>query len=644
MFVRERTASRRFFGLLSTILLASPASPAGAADATAPTRIGELVVTATRLPTPAAEIGSVVTVITEDDIRARQATSVADILRTVPGLAVSRSGGGIGTQTQVRIRGAEANQTLVLIDGVKANDPGLGSEFDFGHMLTSGIARIEVLRGPQSVLYGSDAIGGVVNIITKRGSGEPAVSAAVEGGSFGTRRADLASSGELGRFDYAVYATGYHTGGISIASRKRGFSENDGYEQHVGGGRIGFAPLENLRFDLTGRWSEAWLDTDGFSGAASPNIVVDDLSQTRLTQRFGRAQTELDLLEGRWRHTLGVSAADWRSDFRQADVLTSQTDGSRRTYDYQTSLAYATDPLAAQHSTLLGTQYDTEHVVSRSAFSDVDRRLQTASVFGQQSLGVAETVFLTAAGRHDWNDLFADSDTYRVTAAWLVAPGTRLSASYGTAVKAPTVFELFGFTANFRGNPNLVPEESRGWEAGIEQRLLEDRLTLGAVWFDNRIDNLIQGFGATARNVPGESHARGLELSATFRASRALDLSASYTFMNTTDAAGLELVRRPRHLASATLTYRFLEDRASLTGGIDYNGATQDLVFFPFPQPAQRFVLDGYTLLRVAGAYRLTEALEVFGRVENALNEQYEEVFSYATPGRAGYVGLRAAF
>jgi vitamin B12 transporter len=621
-------------------------SAAEIVGASAQVRGPETVVTATRLPTPVDRVGNAITVITGEQIRERQTTSVADILRTVPGLAVSRLGPGAGPQTQVRIRGAEANQTLVLIDGIEVNDPSGGSEFDFGHLLASGIERIEILRGPQSALYGSDAVGGVVNIITKRGEGKPTGFVSLEGGSFRTGRADAGVSGSVDRVDFSFYATGYHTDGISVASRKRGFDEDDGYQQRLVGGRIGIAPIEELKLDFIGRWSQERLETDGISGSTSPNMTADSRDDTLTWQRFGRAQASLDTFGGMWQHVAGVGVSDSRRDFRENKIDSSRFDGLKRKFDYQSNLLYSSDAIApAEHSTVFGIERETERVINTSAFSNVDREIETSSVFAQQGITLWDALTLTAAGRQDWNELFEDETTWRFSGAYFVRDtGTKFKASYGNAVKAPTIFELYGFTSNFQGNPNLVPERARGWDVGIEQSRLDQQAAVELTYFDNRIDNLISGFGNTAVNLPGESRSQGVEVSGRYSPIEALDLVASYTYMSTRDSSGSELARRPQHMASFTGTYRFLEGRASATLGIDHNGNRRDTVFFPFPQPSQRFVLDEYTLVRLAGTYRLTDWLQVFGRIENALNEQYEEVFSYATPGRAGYLGMRATF
>jgi vitamin B12 transporter len=513
-------------------------------------------------------------------------------------------------------------------------------------MLASGIERIEILRGPQSALYGSDAVGGVINIITRRGEGKPTCYVGLEGGSFHTGRADAGVSGSFERIDYSFYATGYDTDGISIASGKRGFDENDGYTQRLAGGRLGFTPVEELRIDLVGRWSQSHVDLDAFSGSTSPNIAVDSNDDTQVWQRFGRAQASLDTFGGMWQHIAGAGVAETRRDFRTNDADTSRADGKKRKFDYQSNLLYSSEAVVpAEHSTVFRIEREIENVVNRSAFANVDRELTTNSVFAQQGITLWNALTLTAAGRQDWNELFEDETTWRFSGAYLFrSTGTKLKSSYGNAVKAPTIFELFGFTPTFQGNPSLVPERSRGWDVGIEQSLLDDKASVELIYFDNRIDNLITGFGNTARNLPGESRSNGVELSGRYSPIKPLGLIASYTYTDTRDSDGNELVRRPQHIASFTGTYRFLENRASATLGIDYNGDTRDFVFFPFPQPTRRFVLDEYTLVRLAGTYKLTDWLQVFGRIENALNEQYEEVFSFATPGRAGCVGVRATF
>jgi vitamin B12 transporter len=502
-----------------------------AAGAAGQGRAPETVVTATRIPTSMDRIGNAITVITEEQIRERQITSVADVLRTVPGLAVSRLGPGPGPQTQVRIRGAEANQTLVLIDGIEVNDPSGGSEFDFGHLLATGIERIEVLRGPQSALYGSDAVGGVINIITKRGSGKPAGYLSLEGGSFQTGRVDAGVSGGTEKVKYSFYTTGYHSDGISIASRKRGFDEADGYDQRLAGGRLGVTPIEPLQLDFVGRWSQSRLELDSFSDTTSPNIVVDSRDDTQILQRFGRAQATLDTFGGAWQHIAGAGIANTRRDDRLNKIDTSHADGLKRKFDYQSNLLYSSDTLApAEHSTVFGLERETEHVVNTNAFADVNRTLTTSSVFAQQGITLWDALTLTAAGRHDWNELFADDTTWRLSGAYLFrSSGTKLKASYGTANKAPTIFELFGFTSTFHGNPDLVPERSRGFDAGIEQTLLGGRAAIELTWFANRIENLIEGFGNTARNLPGESRADGIELSGRYTPLDGLDLVASYT-------------------------------------------------------------------------------------------------------------------
>ena len=263
---------------------------------------------------------------------------------------------------------------------------------------------------------------------------------------------------------------------------------------------------------------------------------------------------------------------------------------------------------------------------------------------GLYQLSLFERLFLSAGVRYDDNDLFENATTYRATLAYLLKEsGTKFKGSYGTGVKNPTLFELFGFTPTFRGNPNLEPEKGEGWDLGIVQTLFDGRLVLEATYFDQRIDNLIVGAGQTSRNLSGESRAYGVEVAAMLTLVQGLDLHTAYTFTHTRDPEGNELVRRPQHLGSVTVNYRFLEDRANVNLGIIYNGRQSDFAFDEdFNSSIVR--LGAYTLVNLAASYQLTPTVQLFGRIENLLDEDYEEVFTFGTPGRAAYGGVRVRF
>lgn len=625
---------------VAALLLLMPAlTPAAAASAQnrGVQLLPETVVTATRMPSPSREVGSAITVITRAEMEQRQIRFVADALRAVPGVAVNRTS-TFGSTTEIRLRGAEANQTLVLIDGVKVNDPALSAQYDIGHLLATDIERIEILRGPQSTLYGSDAVGGVINIVTRRGAGTPQVHGSAEFGSFNTKQLTSGISGGGDRYNFALSGVMFDTDGVSAASEARGNTEADAYRNRTVAGTLGLRPLDNLEINFVGRWQRAHLDTDGFDVAA-----FDDDSFTRSRERFGRTEVKLGLWDGRWEHILAGSLFENDLENDGGAFGRSITEGRRREVQYRSNLSFATpDIAAATHRLSVGFDNQRESVIAQSAFTDVDRTVKTHSYSGLYQIGLWDRLFLSGGGRHDDNDFFPDSTTYRITAALqLPETGSKLHGSVGTAVKNPTIFELFGFGPAFVGNPDLRPERSFGFDIGIEQRLIGNRLIADITYFDQRIKDLILGFGDTAVNQPGESRIRGIEVSSRAIVWDGFDVTGSYTFMMPEDADGARLVRRPKHVASLYANYGFLEDRrANLNVGLRYTGPQRDTAFGPLRQ----VTLKGYALLDIALSYRVNEHVELFARGENLLDQRYEEIYTFGTPGIAGYGGMRIRF
>lgn len=635
----EKHLRRRGFAVYTAaaIALAPTAGSAQEGSASGATLLPETVVTATRTETPSRQIGSSITVVTGEELEHRQVRFVGDALRQVPGASVNRTS-GFGSSTDVRLRGAEANQTLVLIDGVKVNDPALSSQFNFGNLLTSDIDRIEVLRGPQSVLYGSDAIGGVVNIITKRGEAGPKVRASAEYGSFDTFHSTTSLSGGGKLYDFALNGTFLRTDGISAASEANGNTEKDGNRNKTLRGRFGVRPSDAVELSFNGRWQRANVDTDAFT-----TIAEDDGSFTNSTERFGKAEAKFSFFDKRWEHIFSGALFDNKLESDGGAFGGASTHGDRRTLQYQTNFSVDTPAFAdAAHTFTLGVDSDRERVRTNSAFSAIDRSLKTTSTYGLYQIGLWDRLFLTGGGRYDGNDFFADATTFRLTGALLFPEtGSKLHASGGTAVKNPTVFELFGFSSTFSGNPDLTPETSEGFDLGIEQSLLGGKLVGDITFFHNRIDDLIIGFGNTAVNQEGATKISGIELSGQAEVMDGLSLGATYTWMTTRDADGVELVRRPKHAASLTANYGFLEKkRANINVALIFNGQQQDVAFGPL----RRVVLDDYLLLNVAGSYRINDYVELFARGENLLDQEYQEVFSFGTPGIAAYGGLRISF
>ena len=623
--------------LLTGLSLLAPPAPAQVQT------LPEVVVSASRVPVPSREVGSAVSVITADQLERSQNVMVSDALRRVPGLAVSRTS-GLGSTTQVRIRGAEANHTLVLIDGIEVNDVSAGSEFEFSDLVTADVERIEVLRGPQSALWGSDAIGGVVNVITRKGQGAPTGSASLEGGSFDTviGRASLGGGGQ--RHHFALGGAWVQSDGISDANERRGNPEEDDYQNTTAYIKGGITPWQNLDIDIVGRFTRADDETDNFIAVVG---ATDDRRESEIKHRYGRVQGRLDLFDGVWEQILGATISDDERDNFTRGARNSLFDGERTKFDYQSNIRFQTTAVAeAEHTITLAAEREEEKVVSASVFANVDREIENDAYIGEYRLGLWQRLFLSGSLRYDDNDVFDDETTYRATAAYLnEGTATRLHGSVGEGVKNPTLFELFGFTSTFTGNPNLTPETATGWDLGVEQSLFDGRAVIDVTYFETDTEDLIQGAGPTAVNVAGTTELRGVEVTGTFRPLPMLGLSAAYTYTLGQDANDTELVRRPKHLASFNADYDFelLNRPGNLSFNVEFHGERTDFQFYPFFNPLV-VRLESYTLVSLAGAWSINDTFQIFGRVQNLLDQDYEEVLSFGTPGRAAYLGLRARF
>ena len=642
----------RFLGRLSLVAMLGCAHAAvataqeaveDALDETVVTQ-PEVVVSASRVPVATEEVGSAVTVITAEELEQRQVRIVSDVLRDVPGVAVSRTG-PTGAFTQVRIRGAEGNQTLVIIDGIEVNNPAGGSEFDFANLLNSDLARIEVLRGPQSALYGSDAIGGVVNVVSERPEDGFSFLGRGEGGSFNTG-SGLMNAGYGGENFYgSATIDHFTTGGVSVAEERNGNTEEDGYENttmRLKGGVTLFDDM--LELEAVGYRVDSTRDGDA-SALIVGAVDSDDTSDT--LQHFGLASAKLKLFDGAWEHIARASFVHVDTDFFDGnDNQTFSSNGEKDKFDYQTNLFFSTPQFAdAEHTLTFLAEREREDQRSGGAtFNNVE--IVNYGYAGEYRLGLWDRLFLSGGLRYDDNDdLFDNETTYRATAAYLHREtGTRLHGSVGRGVKNPTLFELFGFTANFTGNPNLEPEKSFGWDLGVEQSFWDDRVLIDVTYFNNEIEDLITGSGNTAINLEGENEIQGIEVSAAAEPIQGLRFDIAYTFTDAEDDNGDDLTRRPKHVASFNANYAFdLYNRpANLNFGVRFSGKQDDTVLLGFgPGQTRTETLDSFTLVNIGASYEIADGISIFARGENLLDDNYQEVFGFGTPGIAGYAGVR---
>ena len=606
----------------------------------------KIIVTATKLETPAKEVGSSVTVITAQEIEDKQQRTVLDVLRSVPSLNIAQNGGPGGTAS-VFIRGANSEHTKVLIDGIVMNDPiSPARAFDFAHLTTDNIDRIEILYGPQSGLYGSDAFGGVISIITKKGQGEPTGSLSLEGGSFNSiqTRAQVNGGSEL--FNYSLGFSSRDTDGVSSASEKDGNREQDAYRNDSISTRLGWTPTDTFDVDFFVRYNDTNGEIDNFGGVGGD----DPNHNTRSEQLFFRTQLRLSLLDDTWEQRLGFSLSDHdRKDRNDTDadhpmdLSRSSFEGDVLEFDWQHHVI-----LSDNNTVTLGAEAEEERgassFYSESSFGPFTSNFpkQTArnnGYFVQDHLRFNDDLATTLSARLDDHSRFGSETTYRLAAAYSVSNNATIRGSYGTGFKAPSLFQLF---SQF-GDPTLNPEMSEGWDFGIEYAIGQGNTALGATLFHNDFESLIQFDGGTSTYINvAEAQADGFELFIATSLTANTTIRADFTSTDTEDkTTGLDLLRRAKEKLGLDVSYEH-PDGGNVNLGIVYVGKRYDNDFSSFP--ATRVQLDEYVLINLAGAYALKDNIRIFGRVENLLDESYEEVRGFGTPGIAAYAGLEFTF
>lgn len=644
---------------LIALIIATPLA-AQAADSP-PRPVDEVLVTGTRATdgVQADKIGASVTVITAQDFEDRQVRIVSDVLRDVPGISVSRIG-GVGGQTQVRVRGTEGNHVLTLIDGIKASDPFQG-EFEYATLLADDVARVEVLRGQQSAIYGSDAIGGVINYITPTGRQSPGTRVRAEGGSMGTYEGSARIGGYKGGLDYVLSGGLRSTDGYVVAP---GGKREVGSDLGSLAAKLSYEAAPNLRLRAVARYTDTQADTSGQS-FSPPGFAIDSPgNSTHAVSSYGFAGADYDLLDGRWTHSISVQGVDAKRDNTSRFVRTGGDKGSRLRASYATTFRVEQGGLT--HKLTGAYDYERETFQNTNppaafAADTTKRSVRNDGFVGQYDLTIGEVAGLGAAVRYDQNDLFRDATTYRIQGFYRLSDRLRLRAAAGSGIKNPSQTELFGYNASafpFVGNPNLKPERSVGWETGADLSLAEGSVRLAATYFDSTLqDEIYTDFRApvtlctragfpvptscsTARNRTTESTQKGVELSAAARLSDAFSLDAAYTHLDAKENHVQE-IRRPPTIASVNLTWRAPADRASATLTVRYNG---DVTDSDFSAPARTVTLPSFVLVNLAAAWSVTDKVEIFGRVENLTDEAYREVYGFNAAGRAAYAGVRARF
>ena len=600
--------------------------PIRAADDTI--QLKPLEVTTTRTSSPVEDIPSSITIITEKKIKEKQYTQVLSVLREEVGMEVVQSG-PLGTSASIFMRGAGSSSTLVLVDGVQVNSNTLGS-FNFADITVDNIERIEILRGAQSTLWGSDAVGGVINIITKRGKGKPTHSFSFEGGSFGTFKESLSSSGDLNFMDYSFSVSRTDSEGFSAANENRGNTEEDGYENTTVSTRLGRNFLDDGRVDFIGRFTRAIVEFDSFGFVDGKPFSKSDAFYLALPIQ----KAILDWWDLKINPTFSydfLRTID-PGGFTEKSLILNRTHG----VDVQNNVE-----INKYFSTTFGFEYEARNGVNEG--NSLRETIKNKGYYLQTQFHYGKSIALTAGFRHDVNSVFEDPTTYKFEAAYrIVQTGTRIRGAYATGFRAPTLNELF--FPNF-GDPSLKPEESDGWEVGLDQDLMDGKVTIAVTYFEVDFENLIQTatvpvsvqfqFGVAAQNV-AKATTKGVETSISIALSKNFRVSTNYTWLDAREEDGQPLQRRAEHNLSVNLSHIWQEKLSSLVG-LRVRSRIRS-------NSTGTRVTGAFTTVRAALSYQVNKNLKLTARGENLFDENYEEVFGFGTAGVSGYGGFTWTF
>jgi vitamin B12 transporter len=609
----------------ASILAIAIATPAIAADADP----SDIVVTATNTPQARDEVGQAITVIDAGTIQRRQSIDVVDLLATTPGVRFNRNG-STGSVTGVSLRGAETTQTLVLIDGVKVNDPsGIGDGFDFGNLLVGNIDRIEIMRGSNSVAYGSQAIGGVVNIMTAIPTDGLAAKASGEYGYSDTVNGKADISGGSGIVSGGAGIAYFNTDGISSASRDFGATEKDGYENITANARVKVAITDDIGLDLRGYYIHADLDYDSFFGAPADSA---DVSKSK--QYIGYAGLNAKLLDGKLANRFAVTYFKHDRDYfflRGTDPDYGYT-GDNVRFEYQ-GVFQPVD----RAKLIFGYEHERPKYDFFGFGSTAKAHANINSVYALAVVKPLAGLSMTGGVRHDDHSQFGGATTLGANANWAVTATTNLRVSYGEGFKAPSLYQLYD---SFSGNADLRPERSKSYDLGVDQSFLDGKAVFSVTAFKRDTRHQINFDNATfVYGNLDKTRAKGAEVSIVLRPVEALTVNASYSYVDTRDRSpgsasyGNRLPRRALNDYSVSVDYDWAFGLST--------GATLTMVGDSFDDVANTRPMDGYAVAGIRASFPIGDHLEVYGRVENLFDADYVTAYGYGTYGRSAYAGVR---
>ena len=597
---------------------------------------------------------SSVTVLTEKDFTERNATYVSDVLKTVPSIAISSSGGR-GTLTNFYLRGADANHTAVIIDGVKVN-PVTGYGFDFGGLSLSNIERIEVLRGEQSALWGSDAMGGVIYITTKSGlyKDKPFnVDFNLGTGSHGTYDGSATISGYQNGFYYALNGNSHRTRGISaLSSNTFRYTAQNGTEVATGGAkerdkfhrdnaslRLGYDDNQKGVEVLASHFSQ----TAHYDGSLAGETSFDDYTRTRETlfKLSGYLGNEQELFKQK------VSVSHIKTDSDTISSWASAYDAKKLNANYQLDINFDREGPLNQAVSILGEYQQSKY---DSTSYNNEKSLIERSIATEYRLFTEADHSLSLSGRYTGNSEYKDAFTGRISGAYRLSPNFRAHAGLGTAIQNPTMTEYYGWSGAFVGNPNLKPEKSQGGDVGVLIESTDKRHSLDLTYFARNVSDLISSevldattYRTRAINIDGTSKIRGAEITYQGKFTDVMTAYANYTFTQAKDSNNDELVRRPKHTANIGLAYQITEKWGSNVN-VSYVGNRIDSYFDEATYVSSRVKMPSYTLVNLGVNYQLSQNLTVYANLNNLFDKKYENIIGYGQDGRNVYIGLKGSF
>ncbi len=616
------------------------------------TDLNKIVVTATRTPTEVKNTASSVSVITREEIELKQFHSLADALKGVSGIRVAETGGR-GSQTSVFARGTNSNHTLIMVDGIEMNDPSSPTgAFDFGNFLLDDVDSIEIVRGAQSVLYGADAIGAVIHIRTKAGDGPLKARAKLAAGNKSTHHETLSVSGSKDSFNYALTGGLYESDNDSAPNRDRmppGIArDDDGYQNKMVSGRFGWQG-QNIQASVFGRHIESKTDIDGF-------LSEDFDAYNSSRQTYLGAEVKGQFFDGSWQPTLSLTHSDIERKNRNdrqdplGNIDRSNYDGEKQKLSLQNDLHLIED-----HLITIGYEFEEEDMEADgfstfgSLFGDftqsqmTDEKRNNRAFYLQDQISVTKKLSATLGVRHDNTDDFDSETTYRVATRYELTPQTQIRAAYSEGFRAPSLYEMYGFTPNnffsaYFGNPDLDPETSENWELGLDQVWLDGRVQTSATLFKNDIDDLITtiflpSFDSTSVNV-NEAEIRGFEADMSVEVNKQLDIHLNYTYTRSQNEDDQQLLRRPVHQANIDLVYQPTA-QWRFAGSLHHIGSRKDV-----DADGVRVRMGSYAVINLSADYRVTDNTRLFARVENLTDRDYEPVWGYQGTGITGIVGV----